>query len=51
MKILGIHDGHNGSACPLENGKIKIVLEEERITRIKNHPGFPKNAMKIILFE
>lgn len=48
MKILGIHDGHNASACLLEDGKIKMVLEEERITRIKNCSGFPKNAINTI---
>lgn len=51
MKILGIHDGHNASACLLENGKIIMVLEEERLTRIKNNPGFPKNAIQKIFTE
>jgi len=48
MKILGIHDGHNASACLLEDGKIKMVLEEERIVRVKNFSGFPTNAINII---
>lgn len=51
MEILGVHDGHNASACLLENGKIMMVLEEERLTRIKNYPGFPKNAIKKIFSE
>jgi carbamoyltransferase len=49
MKILGIHDGHNASACLLEDGKITAALQEERITRIKNDFTFPNNAIKKIL--
>ena len=26
MKILGVHDGHNSSACLLENGEVKPGL-------------------------
>ena len=49
MKILGVHDGHNASTCLLENGKIIMVMEEERITRLKNFSGFPKKAIEHIL--
>ena len=35
MKILGIHDGHNATACLLEDGKIRYVIQEESLTRIK----------------
>jgi len=49
MKILGIHDGHNASACLLENGKIKWALQEERLTNEKNRAGFPKKSIKKIL--
>lgn len=48
MKILGIHDGHNASACLLEDGKIKMVLEEERLVRVKNFSGFPTKAINTI---
>jgi len=48
MRILGIHDGHNASACLLEDGKIKYVLQEERLTRVKDAFGFPSLAIKEI---
>ncbi|MGB2726932.1 MAG: carbamoyltransferase C-terminal domain-containing protein [Halobacteriota archaeon] len=51
MKILGIHDGHNASACLLDEGIIKIVLQEERLRREKNYFGFPERAIETILFE
>lgn len=46
MCILGIHDGHNAAACLLEDGRIVAALQEERITRIKNHDTFPARAMQ-----
>ena len=35
MKILGVHDGHNSSACLLENGEVKFAIQEERLQRVK----------------
>lgn len=49
MKILGIHDGHNASVALLTDGKIEFALEEERLTRIKNHAAFPKEAISFLL--
>lgn len=49
MRILGIHDGHNATACLLEDGRIKYVIQEERLTRIKNHSRFPSSAIQEIL--
>lgn len=49
MKILGITDSHNSSACLLENGKIIAACEEERFTRIKADNGFPINSIKTLL--
>lgn len=49
MRIIGIHDGHNASACFLENGKIKLAMQEERLTNIKNKSGFPKLSIEEIL--
>ena len=48
MKILGLHDGHNSTACLLEDGKILQVLQEERIKRVKNYSGFPRMAIEEI---
>lgn len=49
MRILGIHDGHNATACLFEDGKIKWVIQEERIRREKNFDGFPGLAIEKIL--
>ncbi len=49
MKLLGIHSGHNASACLLVDGKIQIAIQEERLCRIKNYTGFPEMAVKFIL--
>ncbi len=43
--ILGLHDGHTASACVLKEGKIVSAVEEERLTRIKNQSGFPRQAI------
>ena len=39
--ILGIHDGHNASACLLEDGVVSRAVQEERFTLVKNQGGFP----------
>ncbi len=51
MLILGIHDGHNASACLMKEGKVLYALQEERMTGAKNSEGFPKNAVEHILHE
>ena len=45
MLTLGIHDGHTATACLLEDGKILSCISEERISRKKEHSGFPKEAI------
>ena len=45
MKILGIHDGHNASACLTIDGNLKVAIGEERLTRNKHQYGFPFNAI------
>ena len=49
MKILGIHDGHNSSACLLEDGGIRFCIQEERLTNIKKYFGFPFRSIETIL--
>ena len=44
MKILGIHDGHNGTAALMVDGTIVAAISEERLTRRKNEMGFPEKA-------
>ena len=46
MKILGIHDGHNASACLIEDGKVLVAIGEERLTRNKHQYGFPFELLK-----
>jgi len=45
VKVLGVHDGHNASVCLMIDGRIRLALQEERIRRIKNCPGFPEKAL------
>ena len=49
MIILGIHDGHNASAALIINGELKCSVAEERLSRQKNHYGFPENAIKCVI--
>jgi carbamoyltransferase len=49
MRILGIHDGHNASACLLEDGVVLAAVQEERLSRLKNHNGFPERAIRWVL--
>lgn len=48
-RILGIHDGHNASVALLEDGRIKWLLQEERLRREKNFDGFPEMALNKVL--
>lgn len=49
MVILGIHDSHNASASLIINGKLICSIAEERLSRQKNHYGFPSRAIKCVL--
>lgn len=48
MKILGIHDGHNASVTLLDNGEIKLAIQEERFTYNKNQGGLPISAINSV---
>jgi carbamoyltransferase len=43
--ILGIHDGHNAAAALVRDGRVEFVLQEERITRVKNQGDVPRFAV------
>jgi len=43
--VLGIHNGHNASAAVIEDGILAFALQEERLSRIKNHGGLPAQAL------
>ncbi|HKM76068.1 MAG TPA: carbamoyltransferase C-terminal domain-containing protein [Candidatus Bathyarchaeia archaeon] len=49
MIILGIHPGHNCTACLMKDGKILAAISEERLIRIKNAEGYPRNAIDYCL--
>ena len=49
ITVLGIHDGHNASACLLRNGEIIAAISEERLSRVKNDAGYPKRAVDSVL--
>ncbi len=43
--VLGVHDGHNASACVLTGGQVKYLVQEERLRYQKNYWGFPARAV------
>ena len=48
--ILGISAFyHDSAACILINGEIVAAAQEERFTRKKHDPGYPKNAIDFVL--
>ena len=48
MNILGINFGHDSSACLIQNGVLKVAIEEEKLSRHKSELGFPENATQYI---
>ena len=52
MDILGISCFyHDSAACLVRDGKIIAAVQEERFTRKKHDPRFPRNAIKYCLGE
>ena len=49
MNVIGIHDGHNASACLIKNGELIAAIGEERLTRNKHQYGFPFKSINKIL--
>jgi carbamoyltransferase len=49
MKLLGVHDGHNSSACLLEDGIVTWAIQRERMTNRKNDSGMPEEPIAEIL--
>jgi len=48
--ILGISAYyHDSAACLLRDGEIISAAQEERFTRVKHDPSFPKNAVRFCL--
>ncbi len=52
MNILGISAYyHDSAACLVQDGEIVAAAQEERFTRKKHDPDFPKNAVEYCLKE
>ena len=48
--ILGISAFyHDSAACILRDGKIIAAAQEERFTRKKHDPSYPKRAIEFVL--
>ncbi len=47
--ILGLHSGHNASACIGDESGLIYAVQEERLTGEKNYWGTPKNAIQACL--
>jgi len=51
MRVLGLYCGHDSSAAVLEDGKVVIALEEERLTGNKKQGGIPARSIMYICKE
>lgn len=49
MIVLGIHDGHDASACVMADGKLVAMAQEERFSRLKMDYGYPYHAINSCL--
>lgn len=43
--IIGLNIGHDAAAVLLEDGAVLSAVSEERLSRIKNHAGFPYKSL------
>ena len=47
--LIGVHDGHNASACLMADGRLLYCVQEERLTGRKNQAGMPRRAIEACL--
>ncbi|MBL8955150.1 MAG: hypothetical protein JNK82_30515 [Myxococcaceae bacterium] len=47
--ILGVHVGHNSSACIGDADGLRFAIQEERLNGEKNYWGFPEQAIRACL--
>ena len=47
--VLGLHIGHDATAALVVDGEIVGAIAEERLSRIKQHYGFPQKAIRELL--
>ncbi len=49
MLVLGIADGQTSGACVVRDGEILAAVNEERIVRLKQARGFPRQSISEVL--
>ena len=49
MYILGINTGLNASAVLMRDNKVVFAIQEERLSKVKNQPGFPALSIQAAL--
>jgi len=49
MYILGVNTGLNSSAVLMKDNKVVFAIQEERLSKIKNQPGFPSLSIDAAL--
>jgi carbamoyltransferase len=49
MDILGITDGQTSGAALVKDGKIIAAINEERLVRLKQARGFPRESIRAVL--
>ena len=49
MIILGIADGQISGATIIKDGKVMAAVNEERLTRLKQARGFPRESIKEVM--
>ena len=49
MIIIGINFGHDAAVAIIRNGIVLAAIEEEKVSRIKQDFGWPRNALHRLL--
>jgi len=49
VNILGLHFGHDGSACIVKDGRLVSAISSERLTGIKKFSGVTPNVIDYVL--
>ena len=49
MLVLGLSLGHDVAAALVQSGRVIAAVQEERLSRVKLHPGFPYLAIDEVL--
>ena len=49
MNVVGIWDGHDAGAALLQDGRVRVAINEERLTRRKLEIRFPERSLETCL--